>query len=298
MDLFGLGGDGKTQAAWKYFHDAKHRLESPFETAFWVDASSESALQIAMSRIWGIIRPRSNITECDTTPSHETTLAQVMDTLGNWTRPYLVVFDNVYSEIVLKYVPRTGPAAIILTTRLTGTESVLDTSIRVCGLPSDMATSLLLCFLDLNPREHNKDIPKAKAIVERLGCLPLAIRAAASYIKTQNLTGGLSEFLMEYEKSKIALLRNPSKSWGYAEENQNVLTTWESSLQALWADEEDRARKTHFLSICSFLSPHRISHVHFEQHYRSRNSMKCAWCPKHNGWMNFFSDSKGGFDRT
>ncbi|OTA93222.1 hypothetical protein M434DRAFT_305664 [Hypoxylon sp. CO27-5] len=275
IGLLGIGGGGKTQLALKYFHNATSRQDNPFKAAFWIDASSEAALQTAISRISGIIQPQqSQQSGLGTKPSHDTALSQVMNAFENWTRPYLLVFDNVNSDRILDYIPRTGLAAVIITTRLMEADKDLDTTIW-----------------------HKENATKAEAIVRRLGALPLAIHAASSYIRSQHLTSNLSQFLPRYEKQKLRMLHKPYNSWGHVEQNQSVFTTWELSLHILGTDEEDRARKSHFLSICSFLNPHRISCVHFEQHYRRRQSEKCVWCPIHHDWMQIFLDSKGEFDR-
>ncbi|KAI1212899.1 uncharacterized protein F4807DRAFT_412012 [Annulohypoxylon truncatum] len=302
IGLLGLGGVGKTQLALKYFRDATSRQDNPFTTAFWIDSSSEGALQTAISRIWKLIRPQKHdSTRMETTENHETMLLQVMSTLEKWTRPYLIIFDNANSQGVIDYIPRIGPAAVIITTRLVGAADALDSPIWVRGLAMDTATLLLLRLLiNDSTQEGNfgEKIKEAEAIVKRLAALPLAIHAAASYMKIHHLTDQLWRFLPEYEQKKVLMLQKSSHSWGSSEDNQNVFTTWGLSLQALGTDAEDRARKTHFLSVCSFLSPHRISSIHFEQHYRRQSLENCAWCSVHHGWMKIFLNDKQEFDRT
>ncbi|KAI1457629.1 hypothetical protein F4805DRAFT_427611 [Annulohypoxylon moriforme] len=302
IGLLGLGGVGKTQLALKYFRDATRRQDNPFTTAFWVDSSSDGALETAISRIWELICPQQHrSTKTETTQPHKSLLHQVMSTLENWTRPYLIVFDNANSQAVLDYIPKIGPAAVIITTRLMRAADALNSPIWVRGLAIDIATSLLLRLLGCDSAEtdqREEKVKQAEAIVQRLGGLPLAIHAAASYINIQHLTDHMSKFLPQYEEQKVYMLRQPSYSWAPSDENQNVFTTWELSLRALGTSEEDRARKSHFLSVCSFLSPHRISCVHFEQHYRRQSVDKCMWCSKHHGWMKIFSNFRGEFDRT
>ncbi|KAI1417522.1 hypothetical protein F5Y13DRAFT_201125 [Hypoxylon sp. FL1857] len=302
IGLLGIGGGGKTQLALKYFREATTRQHNPFRTAFWIDASSETALQTAISGISKIIQPqRRQQAGLEAKHSQDTVLSQVMDTFESWTRPYLLIFDDVSSNRVLDYIPRTGPAAVILTTRLMEADRDLDTSIWIRGLPLDTATSLLLRLLSLDgasSSKHEENTEAAKAIAQRLGGLPLAIHAAASYIRSQHLTNHLSQFLPRYEEQKLRMLHKPYNSWGDDERSQSVFTTWELSLRILGTDEEDRARKSHFLSVCSFLSPHRISHVHFEQHYRRRSLENYVWCSTHHDWMKIFLNSKDEFDRT
>ncbi|KAI1393656.1 uncharacterized protein F4822DRAFT_20192 [Hypoxylon trugodes] len=225
-----------------------------------------------------------------------------MDTLEAWTKPYLLIFDNVEFSGILDYVPRAGPAAIVITSRILQHDSnVLDTQVLLRDLPLDTAIPLLLHLLGFNdPRDHRykNSISEAKNVVQRLGALPLTIHAVASYMKAQHLTGHMSQFLQQYEQKKLYMLRKSSHSWGYARKNQDVFTTWELSLQALRSDELSRERMSHFLAVCSFLSPRRISCVLFEQHYRRRVLEKCICCPLHNYWMRMFLDAKGKFDRS
>ena len=83
----------------------------------------------------------------------------------------------------------------------------------------------------------------------RLGCLPLAIDQAGSYL--YRLSKPLHAFLPLFETNfkKTLSQKPPSALWQYGEET--VVTTWEISFKAIQAENPEAAR---LLLLCSFLA--------------------------------------------
>lgn len=93
------------------------------------------------------------------------------------------------------------------------------------------------------------DYEEAKRIVEKLGCLPLAIDQAGSYLSM--LQKPLHAFLPLFEENfnKTLSKKPPSAVWQYGEET--VVTTWEISFKAI---QERDPQAANLLLLCSFLA--------------------------------------------
>jgi hypothetical protein len=101
---------------------------------------------------------------------------------------------------------------------------------------------------------ERSDYKEAKKIVEELGCLPLAIDQAGSYLSM--LQKPLHTFLPLFEENfkKTLSKKPPAAVWQYGEET--VVTTWEISFKAI-QDRDPQAAD--LLLRCSFLASNDIS---------------------------------------
>lgn len=95
---------------------------------------------------------------------------------------------------------------------------------------------------------------EAERIVKKLGCLPLAIDQAGSYLSM--LQKPLHAFLPLFEENfnKTLSKKPPSAVWQYGEET--VVTTWEISFKAI---RERDPQAADLLLLCSFLANDDIS---------------------------------------
>ena len=98
------------------------------------------------------------------------------------------------------------------------------------------------------------DYKEARLIVEKLGCLPLAIDQAGSYLFM--LRKPLHTFLPLFEENfNVTLSKKPhSAVWQYGEET--AVTTWEISFKAIQDTDPPAAN---LLLLCSFLANDDIS---------------------------------------
>lgn len=96
---------------------------------------------------------------------------------------------------------------------------------------AEEAVELLLTQSRNEPSQNA--VQSAKAIVSELGCCPLAIDQAGSYINSRRLD--LGSFVEHYSSRKAAVLKHIPKYWEYRKrdgiEGQEVtvsaFTTWE-----------------------------------------------------------------------
>lgn len=138
------------------------------------------------------------------------------------------------------------------------------------------------------------NIKEGTLIVQKLGCLALAIDQAAAYITYRHLP--LVHFMDHYETRKKTILeRTPEHLWEYRrslgdDENQtsmSTFTTWEMSFQQIAEDDNERCNIGHFLTLAAFLNPAKIGEDLFVQYFRLGSPI-----PE---WMQGFC-SKGEWD--
>ena len=85
MVIRAMGGQGKTQVALEYCHRAK---DQRFKAIFWLDAMSESSLRKDFRTIAERIKPLDMIIDDDSG------VDLVLEKLGEWPEPWIMIFDN------------------------------------------------------------------------------------------------------------------------------------------------------------------------------------------------------------
>jgi hypothetical protein len=187
---------------------------------------------------------------------------------------YLLIFDNVDDLETFRisdFFPRRSPGSIIMTSRRPEC-SRLGEGWKLGVMQVREGIDLLSKSYGRNIKENHggmisrslvhhsqrlikyADYEEARLIVERLGCLPLAIDQAGSYLSM--LQKPLRTFLPLFEESFNTTLskKPPSAVWQYGEET--VVTTWEISFKAI-QDRDPQA--ANLLLLCSFLANDDIS---------------------------------------
>ena len=173
-----------------------------------------------------------------------------------------------------------GSGSILCTSRHSDVGR-LGTKLDVGSLSEDEGLDLLLY------RSHHEraddNVKEGTAIVQKLGCLALAIDQAGAYIDFRHLP--LANFLDHYEKRKKTILNHTPKSlWEYRrtlgdakdQTSLSTFTTWEMSFQQIASDEIEKRNIGHFLTLVAFLNPAKISEDLFTRHFSS-NSPTPEW---------------------
>ena len=138
------------------------------------------------------------------------------------------------------YIPSGGIGHIIITSRNPNWAGVAK-SLSVKSLPMAEAMEFLL------KRTGSQDEATAKALAEKLGCLPLALEQASAYIETSGST--MARYLDLFEKRQRDLLQRGELSTEYPD---TVATTWSISFQNV---ERDNAAAAELLRLCAFFAP-------------------------------------------
>lgn len=159
--LHGTGGVGKSQLALAYAesHKAEYRL------GWWVPAETELEIITGLARLakqLGFVGEPRDLA------------AAVLRTLSD-EDSWLLIFDNATPETLAPLLPSRGRGAILITSRSPAWQGVA-TGVRVDVLPRGDAVTLLLS------RCGQTDRSAADELATELGCLPLALVQAASYL--------------------------------------------------------------------------------------------------------------------
>jgi transcriptional regulator with XRE-family HTH domain len=180
LSVHGLGGVGKTQLAARYLHD--HRDRYP-DGLFWLRADQETTLAGDLAGLAGRLALPER-----TAPEQEIQIEAVLRWLRAHPR-WLLVLDNLEPGVLdtqRQLLPPGLPGHLLITSRAPAPPP------RLClePLPHRVASRYLL------DRTGQTDDCAAIAVAETLGCLPLALAQAASYLdQTGRDLGSYAELL-------------------------------------------------------------------------------------------------------
>ncbi|KAI9652468.1 MAG: hypothetical protein M1829_001529 [Trizodia sp. TS-e1964] len=278
--LRGMGGQGKTQIALEYCHQA---IDRQFLTIFWIDATSESSLKKSFEVISEDIRPAAM-----TLSSTDSSVDFAIASLSAWPSPWLMVFDNYDDPTAFENLPHFLPnnknGSILIKTRHADVDALAKggKAIELHGLKENFA--LKLFFRQSGTVEVDRDIEQGRNIVERLGYHPLAITQAGAYITKRKIA--LKDFMDHYNRRrKIILDQTPQMSQyrrrltdAQNETSLSVFTIWELSFQQLETMQADGKTKADLLTFFAFFHCKDITERLFKEFHDSRNSNDQVSC--------------------
>ena len=223
--LQGMGGMGKSQIAREYA--CKHKDD--YTAIFWVDAKSENTLKNGIAGIAERIGLNDVLDEHDHVNKDEPNIVEAVSAVHKWLNEdrntrWLLILDNVDRQVqpdldgdgreisspiedfnALPYVPLSSQGTLLVTSR----SSYLARMMGGISIPVDQMTPNegleVICKLS----KRMTDEPGAEALVERLGCYPLALSQCGRYICETQVSFG--RYLSRYEtRLKSLLKQNPS----------------------------------------------------------------------------------------
>ncbi|KIJ40799.1 hypothetical protein M422DRAFT_256222 [Sphaerobolus stellatus SS14] len=240
-----MGGAGKTQVALEY---CRHRKKSnDFQGIFWLDASSLKRVGDDIMNIAKWLEPACEL------ENTEAAMDLVKSILSGWTKPWLMVFDNLDNPSNFKDIywlfPISAFGSILITSRNHGLQELAP---HYLLQEMDEHDGLCLLFRRQNSVE---DVVLGKQILEILGWLPLAIDQAGAYIAQRKLP--LQDFITQFHHRKNVLLRDIPQIWPY---QLSVGTTWEMSLSLLLSSSGQPSKDLEdILTLFGFFHPQAIS---------------------------------------
>ncbi|KAL8704095.1 MAG: hypothetical protein Q9201_002729 [Fulgogasparrea decipioides] len=286
--LQGMGGQGKTQVALEYCRRCEQNER--FSTILWANASSEMSLQKGFESISEQLRG-PNQTLIDTASR----VALVKNTLAQMTQPWLMVFDNYDDPAsfpdVSTYFPVSRYGHILLTSR--ASESYrLGRLIEVVEMAEQESVNLLLGVAGLDGNASSKS--HCRAIVRRLGYMPLAIDQAGSFIRQKQGLLPLEDFLAYYEQQTKKILSTTPTVWEYLEStageqrerSKSVFTTWELAFLSIRPSTATGAMRAAFVNLLGFFNNTGISEELFKIYHQ-----KIAVDPQKPIWWSLFADT-------
>jgi tetratricopeptide (TPR) repeat protein len=161
ITLHGTGGVGKTQLALAYAerHGAEYRLG-------W-SIAADTELEITT----GLARLAEKLGLDGDPPELAAAVVDALRAEDSW----LLIFDNATPKVLSPFLPRTGRGQIVITSRNPAWPGIA-TGLRVEVFPLEVSIDLLL------NRSGQTDRQAATELAKELGCLPLALEQAASYM--------------------------------------------------------------------------------------------------------------------
>ncbi|KAF8351764.1 P-loop containing nucleoside triphosphate hydrolase protein [Amanita rubescens] len=213
----GLGGIGKTQICLKFIEEN----ESLFSDIFWIDASSESAIDLRLRQI-----AQANNAPPEVVSSAAHTLKWISKK-SNW----LMVYDNADGgyEVVEKFLPPGNGGNILITSRNFEVCRITEESMEILEMEEEEALSLLSKSARLNYTSEEVQI-LAKHLISKLGAIPLAIDQAGAYMMACRCS--LGDYLEIYAKHHDQLMNNPSFK-GASGYGSSTYGTWEISMKEI-----------------------------------------------------------------
>ncbi|MBW1597749.1 tetratricopeptide repeat protein [Streptomyces sp. JJ38] len=228
--LFGMGGCGKTSIAHALFREVEREQA---RDCFWVGCADRMTLRSSMLAVAAELGvPEGMIAAAAEGRRPAADLAWAA--LEGASRPWLLVLDNADAPEILAeggWLRAARRGTVVVTTRQ-GTSPVWAGAVRhaVGALPLPDAAQALC---DLAPEAGGPE--EAREMARRLGCLPLALNLAGTYLAQQVLERWtMSEYCSRLEPDPTGLLDRGARPG--APDGQLAGGTWRLSLDALAAE--------------------------------------------------------------
>ncbi|HXW76160.1 MAG TPA: tetratricopeptide repeat protein, partial [Candidatus Eremiobacteraceae bacterium] len=237
--LSGLGGVGKTQAAFEYA--VRHRADYP-DGVFWTSAETLSAIA------GGYVEIAKALRLAVAASSNQEQIVRATIEWLNGTERWLLILDNVDDRAhVMPFIPERGKGDVLITSR----ESVFQELGIARGLDVvDLDADEAVRFLYARTGRNADDDPAERSIVAELaaemGHLPLALEQAAAYITETSANFG--DYLTSYRKRRVALLEKASGLVSH----DTVAVTWSANFDAV---QRASAAAADILRASAFLAP-------------------------------------------
>jgi tetratricopeptide (TPR) repeat protein len=209
----GIAGVGKTQILVEYAY--RHRDEHM--AVLWVNGGSEDTIESDFVHLAAALKlPERRAQET----------RKVRDAVTRWlqgNRKWLLILDNVNApEPILPLISLADRGVMVIVSQvrdLQGLEARSHTPIE--ELSSDGAVELLRRRTEHTAEPFSTEA--AGALAQALGCLPLALEQAASYITAKNTS--ISDYLQSYKSRSLELLDSVRPATGSYP--RSVQTAWE-----------------------------------------------------------------------
>ncbi|WNI19795.1 tetratricopeptide repeat protein [Streptomyces sp. ITFR-21] len=245
--IHGMGGSGKTSVALWAFHEAvSHGM-----VGLWVTASDRMALRAAMLAV----AADRGAEPWELTAAYNGQRAAadlVWHYLDRSPQPWLLVIDNADDPVLLDEGSwlRASPGGTVVVTTRRATAALWRGAVlhRLDVLPIEDAAQVLR---DLAPDAG--DLGHAEAVARRLGCLPLALNLAGTYLSRQLLESWTMSDYHERLQDDTTGLIDQGADAPTGDSRHLVSRTWQITLNALTAQGVPEA--TGLLRLLSCMSP-------------------------------------------
>jgi tetratricopeptide (TPR) repeat protein len=241
--LTGLPGMGKTQTALEY----AYRYAQCYRAVFWIGAGSLAGCRAEFGQLAGIL---------DLPVGSQHRLDRSLAVVKEWFRRnpgWLVVLDDVDDWRVLDELGLSGSGAVLVTTRAQAIGAA-GGRFEVTSLSTDDSVEFLLRRgrIASSPAEpemaSSPESAAARALVERLGRMPLALDQAGAYLEETGCS--VETYLQRFNVQHYALLARRGRL--AVEHPDSVAATLTLAYQHMSRGNPVAAE---LLCLCAFLHP-------------------------------------------
>lgn len=255
--VWGLGGAGKSQLVLDYVQ----QYRTDYKATFWIEAGQKESLDRDFVNLYQTLFGVQMVAKKETV-SVESAVIGVKSWFSGQRGPWLMVFDGAdtiengkaseYIDIK-HFIPDVASLHVIVTSRSsTAKDMTRLEGVQVGEMEEAQAAELFYRYSQL--RRNNQDVEneEVKAIIKELGYLALAVTLTGTYVgQTPRLQSNIKAYLPEYQLRRRELLkRNPEKL--VHQYSESVLTTWETSYQAIINFYPEASTLMTILSFLSF----------------------------------------------
>ncbi|KAG4437548.1 hypothetical protein IFR05_006982 [Cadophora sp. M221] len=253
--IYGRRGVGKTSLALQFAHACAG--DATYDAIFWIQCETSVAIRESFAKVAEAL----DMPVSQSYNLHEENLMAVKTWLKLTKRTWLLIFDNVESEKVLRPYWPTGASGAVLITSRSYFNFIKDISRQgqtVKPLDPKQSWELLLDLLGDHWKELNikrqlpdSEIAAAKSMIMQLEGLPLAIEQTATLIKDETIGGRTIARTYEAFKDRIrSLPERLSISRSVSEKSLDTL--WDITFKGL----SRNARS--LIGVLAWLSPDAI----------------------------------------
>ena len=245
--ISGLGGIGKTQVALEY----AYRYGQQYQAVLWVRAASRDVLTSDFAALATLL----NLPEKEVQDQSQAVAAvkRWLAALSCWQ----LILDNVEDlQMIGEFLPQVVKGHVLLTTRLQA-GGPLAHLIQVELMELEEGALLLLRRARIMAQGAPPDTAsyadwiQARAIVQVLGGLPLALDQAGAYVEETQCS--LAEYLARYQTHGSALLRERGDL--ASDHPEAVVSTFLLCFEKV---EQTNPAAADLLRLCAFLAPDAI----------------------------------------
>jgi tetratricopeptide (TPR) repeat protein len=238
--LSGMGGIGKTQMALEY----AYRHQTEFDLVWWLRGEASVTLLADYAALAGELQlPEAAEPELATVAR---AVRRALERRDRW----LLVFDNVPQEDVLRDLLPQGGGRILITSRNPAWDRATPLEVPLLARPSSVVFLL--------KRTGQGDKAAAVELAVELGDLPLALEQAAAFVVRQAIM--IAEYLALFRARREELWRKEKPPWSYPD---TVRTTWTLAVARLRQEEPAAVA---LLTLGAFLAPEAIPRRLFTEH--------------------------------
>lgn len=277
--ILGMGGQGKTQLALAYCHNAFK--SGRFGAIFWIDATNPDSIARSYGDIAARMAPAGKTILNQRSASDYVTL-EISKLLSSW----LLVLDNFDNpgqfQKLSSYLPADphGHGALLITSRHRDISSIGNT---IHLGPMTEADGLQLFSHRLGQFSMEFAREEKLAVINRFERLPLAIEQSAAYIRRCRLS--FADFEQLYSQSaKTEMWSRVPYPWNYQQQGEeiesqvqlNISTTFELSLSRLGGPGFTPHEVGNIMSLLSMFDRRHISED-LARHARDESGAIPSW---------------------